>query len=171
MRFSVFYIEANIFMLCINHWVINYFNSTVTYCQRLHKQENSDWFKYRYSWLSLSHFMFLNKSERESNTNICEVQYCKLYFPLKGEKCVCSLLSTADALKKDTGLQLVGPYDILAGNHTGVDRNRHGKRPNFLLHWRYYYDPPEFQTVLKGDDKTQFHLGYFRYPSMSLLVL
>ncbi|XP_052281625.1 histone PARylation factor 1-like isoform X2 [Dreissena polymorpha] len=79
-------------------------------------------------------------------------EFCKAENPAK----------PTDALKKDTGLQLVGPYDILAGNHTGVDRNRHGRRPNFLLHWRYYYDPPEFQTVLKGDDKTQFHLGYFR---------
>ncbi|OWF54879.1 histone PARylation factor 1-like [Mizuhopecten yessoensis] len=67
-----------------------------------------------------------------------------------------------DAMSKDLGFQLVGPYDILAGKHKGVKRNRRGKRPNFLLHWRYYYDPPEFQTVVKSDDKNLFHLGYFR---------
>ena len=67
-----------------------------------------------------------------------------------------------DALKKALGLQLVGPFDILAGKHKGVKINHRGKTPNFLLHWRYYYDPPEFQTVIRGDDKAQFHLGYFR---------
>lgn len=34
--------------------------------------------------------------------------------------------------------------------------------PEYLIHWRYYRDPPEFQTVLKGDDKTGYHIGYFR---------
>ncbi|XP_053428112.1 histone PARylation factor 1-like [Nycticebus coucang] len=33
---------------------------------------------------------------------------------------------------------------------------------NFNLHWRFYYDPPEFQTIIIGDDKTQYHMGYFR---------
>jgi hypothetical protein len=67
-----------------------------------------------------------------------------------------------DALKDLVGLQLVGPFDILAGKHKGVTRNRHGKRPNYLLHWRYYYDPPEFQTVIRDLGDNQFHLGYFR---------
>ncbi|XP_060080890.1 histone PARylation factor 1-like [Ylistrum balloti] len=67
-----------------------------------------------------------------------------------------------DAMSKDFGFQLVGPYDILAGKHKGVKKNRGGKRPNFLLHWRYYYDPPEFQTIVKSDDKNMYHLGYFR---------
>lgn len=31
-----------------------------------------------------------------------------------------------------------------------------------LIHWRYFRDPPEFQTVLKGDDKFGYHIGYFR---------
>ena len=70
--------------------------------------------------------------------------------------------SPTDALKKVLGFQLVGPFDILAGKHKGVTVNRFSKRPNFLLHWRYFFDPPEFQTVIKGEDKTQFHLGYFR---------
>ncbi|XP_045205412.2 histone PARylation factor 1-like [Mercenaria mercenaria] len=70
--------------------------------------------------------------------------------------------SPTDALKDLVGLQLVGPFDILAGKHKGVKTNRHGKRPNFLLHWRYYYDPPEFQTVVRGTADNQFHLGYFR---------
>ncbi|XP_051646166.1 histone PARylation factor 1 isoform X2 [Manacus candei] len=64
----------------------------------------------------------------------------------------------SDALVSSVGLKLVGPYDILAGKH---------KKPkstdvNFNLHWRFFYDPPEFQTILVGDSKTQYHMGYFR---------
>ncbi|XP_046570844.1 histone PARylation factor 1-like [Haliotis rubra] len=66
-----------------------------------------------------------------------------------------------DVFKRVLGFQLVGPFDILAGKHEGVTHNA-GKKPNFLRHWRYYYDPPEFLTVVRGDDDTQFHIGYFR---------
>jgi len=37
-----------------------------------------------------------------------------------------------------------------------------GATANYLLHYRYYYDPPEFMTVLRGDDKSLFHMGYYR---------
>ncbi|KAJ8298299.1 hypothetical protein KUTeg_024830 [Tegillarca granosa] len=66
------------------------------------------------------------------------------------------------AVLEDLGFKLVGPFDILAGKHKGVTKNSKGRQPNYLLHWRYYYDPPEFLTVIKGDDRKQFHLGYFR---------
>ncbi|XP_070552790.1 histone PARylation factor 1-like [Ptychodera flava] len=56
------------------------------------------------------------------------------------------------------GLELVGPFDILAGKF----KNHKGKKPCYVLHWRYFYDPPEFMTVVKGDDKSQYHLGYYR---------
>ncbi|ELT89494.1 hypothetical protein CAPTEDRAFT_108777 [Capitella teleta] len=61
-----------------------------------------------------------------------------------------------DALKKELGLQLVGPFDILAGKKSSL------KKPCWFRHWRYYYDPPEFLTILRGNDDTQFHMGYFR---------
>ncbi|XP_033631431.1 histone PARylation factor 1-like [Asterias rubens] len=64
-----------------------------------------------------------------------------------------------DALKETLGLQLVGPYDVLAGE---LKRTSESKRASYCLHWRYYYDPPEFQTVVRGDDDTQHHLGYYR---------
>lgn len=67
-----------------------------------------------------------------------------------------------EALHDALGYQLVGPFDILAGRHKGVMKNKHGRKPNFLLHWRYYYDPPEFMTVIKGDNSSQFHIGYLR---------
>ncbi|XP_077790294.1 histone PARylation factor 1 isoform X3 [Podarcis muralis] len=64
-----------------------------------------------------------------------------------------------DALKSSIGLQLVGPYDILAGKHKKTNRSAD---VNFNLHWRFFYDPPEFQTILTGDSKMQYHMGYFR---------
>lgn len=61
-----------------------------------------------------------------------------------------------EALKK-IDLKLVGPYDVLAGSFFN-----HTKKPDeFLTHWRYYYDPPEFLTILKGNDRTGYHIGYF----------
>lgn len=63
------------------------------------------------------------------------------------------------ALKDALGLQLVGPFDVLAGAHRGADN----PQPNFHLHWRYLYDPPEFQTILLGSGDTQHHIGYYRY--------
>ena len=34
---------------------------------------------------------------------------------------------------------------------------------DLLCHWRYKYDPPEFQTLLASvDDSSTFHIGYFR---------
>ncbi|KAM9857455.1 histone PARylation factor 1 [Aulostomus maculatus] len=62
------------------------------------------------------------------------------------------------ALKDTLGLQLVGPFDILAEAH----KNSNNPQPNFHLHWRYFYDPPEFQTILKGSEESQHHIGYYR---------
>ena len=78
-------------------------------------------------------------------------------------------LFVLDALQKTLGLQLVGPYDVLAG--LCVKKNGRGKTPCYLTHWRYYYDPPEFLTVLRGDDETQFHMGYFRFAEVFILSL
>ncbi|KAJ7420074.1 hypothetical protein WISP_50156 [Willisornis vidua] len=64
----------------------------------------------------------------------------------------------SDALVSNVGLKLVGPYDILAGKH----KKAKSTDVNFNLHWRFFYDPPEFQTILIGDSKTQYHMGYFR---------
>ena len=77
-------------------------------------------------------------------------------------------LLLTDAFLSSLGLQLVGPYDVLAGKtktHAVRDSSR---RPNYLRHWRYFYDPPEFLTVVRGDDKKQFHIGYYRYVVMHI---
>lgn len=56
---------------------------------------------------------------------------------------------------EDLSLRLVGPFEVLAGRFD--DRS---PRLSFLLHWRYYLDPPEFFTVLAGGGDG-FHVGYF----------
>ncbi|XP_072563654.1 histone PARylation factor 1 [Paramormyrops kingsleyae] len=63
-----------------------------------------------------------------------------------------------DALKQALGLHLVGPYDILAGRHKSAPNST----PNYFLHWRYFYDPPELQTILVGNRDSQHHMGYYR---------
>ncbi|KFB45935.1 hypothetical protein ZHAS_00013900 [Anopheles sinensis] len=56
------------------------------------------------------------------------------------------------------GLRMVGPFDVLAGKFKNVTIHEPG---DYLRHWRFYYDPPEFQTVLvkKGSG---VHYGYWR---------
>ncbi|KAK1886671.1 cGMP-specific 3'5'-cyclic phosphodiesterase, partial [Dissostichus eleginoides] len=66
--------------------------------------------------------------------------------------------SPRGALKDTLGLQLVGPFDILAGAH----KKSKSPQPNFHLHWRYLYDPPEFQTILLGSKDREHHIGYYR---------
>ncbi|KAF7665160.1 hypothetical protein LDENG_00152420 [Lucifuga dentata] len=63
-----------------------------------------------------------------------------------------------DALTDTLGLKLVGPFDILARAH----KNSQNPQPNFHLHWRYFYDPPEFQTILQGSEDSEHHMGYYR---------
>lgn len=59
----------------------------------------------------------------------------------------------------DAGLTLVGPYDVLSGK---LINNNEKPAEEYLIHWRYYFDPPEFQTVVKGRDSAGYHIGYFR---------
>lgn len=57
------------------------------------------------------------------------------------------------------GWNLVGPYDVLSGLITDF----HGfSKEHLLRHCRYYYDPPEFQTVIAKKDAHITHYGYFR---------
>ncbi|KAL9971852.1 hypothetical protein ACROYT_G018064 [Oculina patagonica] len=72
-----------------------------------------------------------------------------------------------EALTDSIGLKLVGPYDLLSGSFDDINES---DITSYLLHWRYYYDPPEFLTVIKGDDEAGFHLGYYRDDPKSLPV-
>lgn len=54
---------------------------------------------------------------------------------------------------------LVGPFDVLSGLITDF----HGfSKEDLLRHCRYYYDPPEFQTIIIKKDSNMTHYGYFR---------
>jgi hypothetical protein len=44
---------------------------------------------------------------------------------------------------KDAGLLLVGPFDVLSGK---LKEAKWRKLSLYVTHWRYYYDPPEFQV-------------------------
>ncbi|XP_077291957.1 histone PARylation factor 1 [Arctopsyche grandis] len=57
---------------------------------------------------------------------------------------------------KSIHLKLVGPFDVLLRQLPVRDNDK-----DYLLHWRYYYDPPEFQTVV-ASNKNGFHIGYYR---------
>nr|XP_031830117.1 histone PARylation factor 1 isoform X2 [Nomia melanderi] len=73
----------------------------------------------------------------------------------------CKNISEKDPLNafKDVQLQLVGPYDVYRQTflNSKVDN-----RKSLLRHWRYYYDPPEFQTIIKANTKEGLHFGYWR---------
>ncbi|XP_062562294.1 histone PARylation factor 1-like [Armigeres subalbatus] len=56
------------------------------------------------------------------------------------------------------GLRLVGPFDVMAKKFKDAKIHEPG---DYLRHWRFYYDPPEFQTILVKKD-SGVHYGYWR---------
>lgn len=60
-----------------------------------------------------------------------------------------------NTLHEELGIQLVGPFDVLAGKFDEVEL-----RYPAVLHWRYQFDPPEFFTVLAGNTDG-LHWGYW----------
>lgn len=47
---------------------------------------------------------------------------------------------------KSIGLKLVGPYDVLSGKIKSSENENNKEK--YLVHWRYYYDPLEFQVCI-----------------------
>lgn len=64
-----------------------------------------------------------------------------------------------DALLKDLGLKLAGPFDVLNGT---LDETNIGDEEKNLTNSRFYYDTPELQTVIVSSGDSKYHLGYFR---------
>ncbi|KAG4072512.1 hypothetical protein HA402_004601 [Bradysia odoriphaga] len=56
------------------------------------------------------------------------------------------------------GLKLVGPFDVLAGKFDDAQMYEPG---DYIRHHRYYFDPPEFSTIL-CKEKSGVHYGYWR---------
>ncbi|CAL4121319.1 unnamed protein product, partial [Meganyctiphanes norvegica] len=54
------------------------------------------------------------------------------------------------------GLQLVGPYDVLTGKLKKLNKR---SLSQYLCHWRYYHDPPEFQ-IQGGRFLSPYSVGY-----------
>ncbi|XP_033364755.1 histone PARylation factor 1 isoform X1 [Bombus vosnesenskii] len=77
----------------------------------------------------------------------------------------CKSICERDPLNalKIVHLQLVGPYDVF---RKGFINAKVENKEALLRHWRYYYDPPEFQfslqTVIKSNTKDGLHFGYWR---------
>lgn len=76
--------------------------------------------------------------------------FYKFYEYLKEE-------GNADLALSRVNLQLIGPYELLMGRLPIVD-----DKDLYLIHWRFFYDPPEFQSVLKKKGNSEYHIGYFR---------
>lgn len=58
---------------------------------------------------------------------------------------------------------LAGPFDVLAGRFNDLNEKtaKNLTADAFLVHYRYFYDVPEFQTVIVGKE-IGFHVGYLR---------
>lgn len=71
-----------------------------------------------------------------------------------------------DALKKLFQLELVGPFEVLDGALKNCEN-----MPNMHLHYRYFYDTPEFLTVFRTiDESSQFHIGFYRFVEFVFLL-
>lgn len=55
------------------------------------------------------------------------------------------------------GLSLVGPFDVLAKKFHNIDSFEPG---DYLRHWRFYYDPPEFQVNTSLESKIMILAGF-----------
>ena len=73
----------------------------------------------------------------------------------------CKSVSEEDPLDalKSLQLRLVGPYDVFRDKFLS---SKVEDKKALLRHWRYYYDPPEFQTIIRVDGKDGSHFGYWR---------
>lgn len=58
------------------------------------------------------------------------------------------------------GLRLVGPFEVLAGK---IKKENVSNPISYHLHWRFFFDPPEFMTLMVSiDSSSLYHLGYLR---------
>ncbi|KAM3967953.1 LOW QUALITY PROTEIN: histone PARylation factor 1 [Aphomia sociella] len=72
-------------------------------------------------------------------------------------ECLNSMNNAIDKTLSGVNLELIGPYDLLTGKLPILN-----DKELYLVHWRFFYDPPEFQAVLKRKGNSEYHIGYFR---------
>ncbi|KAH8358848.1 hypothetical protein KR093_002785 [Drosophila rubida] len=111
-------------------------------------------------------------SVQQEYDNLCESnEFIRHKFLVEMPADFYSFWQFINGLKKDTTkaaallhienlfqLQLVGPFEFLAGK---FHKAKIGEPGDYLRHWRFYYDPPEFQTVFVRKN-TGIHYGYWR---------
>lgn len=67
-----------------------------------------------------------------------------------------------EAFVPTLGLRLVGPFELMADD-SWILKKETVLQNDLMCHHRYFYDPPEVQTVVVSTDPdSTFHLGYFR---------
>ncbi|CAK1544690.1 unnamed protein product [Leptosia nina] len=96
---------------------------------------------------------------KETNNNIykeCfQVEMPDDFF--KFYECLNEESSSIEHLMASVNLEMIGPFDLLLGKLPKLDN-----KDLYLVHWRFFYDVPEFQAVLKKKGKSELHIGYFR---------
>ncbi|CAG4941502.1 unnamed protein product [Colias eurytheme] len=72
-------------------------------------------------------------------------------------ECLNEESSSVEHLMASVNLEMIGPFDLLLGKLPKLDN-----KDLYLVHWRFFYDVPEFQAVLKKKGKSELHIGYYR---------
>ncbi|CAH2092249.1 unnamed protein product [Euphydryas editha] len=72
-------------------------------------------------------------------------------------ECLTKESDSMEKLLASVNLQLIGPYELFLNKLPKLK-----DKDLYLIHWRFFYDPPEFQAVLKKKGKSEFHIGYYR---------
>lgn len=72
-------------------------------------------------------------------------------------ECLTNESDSVEKLLDSVNLQLIGPYELFLNKLPKLK-----DKDLYLIHWRFFYDPPEFQSVLKKKGKSEFHIGYYR---------
>nr|SVE70615.1 EOG090X0BAY [Daphnia similis] len=72
----------------------------------------------------------------------------------------CQSICQQNTLGKREKFELVGPFELL--DQTQKESKPKDKSDHLLTQWQFYYDPPEFQTIMVGDLSKGYHIGYFR---------
>ncbi|XP_022829143.1 histone PARylation factor 1 [Spodoptera litura] len=73
-------------------------------------------------------------------------------------ECISECGKSFEDTLSSVNLMAIGPFELLMGKLPKLDN-----KELYLVHWRFFYDPPEFQAILKNKKKdSQYHIGYFR---------
>ncbi|CAH0628655.1 unnamed protein product [Chrysodeixis includens] len=71
-------------------------------------------------------------------------------------ECISDGDKSFEATLASVNLVPIGPYELLIGKLPKLE-----DKELYLAHWRFFYDPPEFQAVLKKSKNSEYHIGYF----------